>query len=537
MLRFKCAVRPAGLKHGHSPAEDRALRWVWGLPWGVSDGHKLREAPGSTHGLLLGRRPIGRHVARPSERIRDIYERSEFRHSPCPENAAPRNGNIDHSAEQEKNREPWEPSFHAIILHCCLLSLSFEIASVLVARPSWPCDRLIDRPHGRDAHATLEVEVISLSKQFDVIVLGVGAMGASAYYHLASRGAAVLGLDQFDIPNDQGSAHGQSRAFRMCYYEHPDYVPLLRRSLELWHQLEEITQRKLLHMTGGIWFGPADCELIAGSRDAAVTHDLAHEWIEHDELAKRYPQFTVPDDYVGFYEPQAGLLLPEKIISAYAEDATKRGAVLRPNEPVVKWEAGSKSVTIHTTQSKYEADHLVVCAGPWSSRILGEIGVELPVTRQIAIWVQPPEAELFTLGTLPIWAIDRPKGGMYYGFPILDDTPGFKLAVHYPGEPADPDSIDRVAQPDESNELREMLGRFIPGADGPLLEASVCMYTNTPDAHFIVDHHPQHANVTIAAGFSGHGFKFASAIGEALADLALDGRTGLPIGFLGLERG
>ncbi len=371
-------------------------------------------------------------------------------------------------------------------------------------------------------------------------------MGASACYHLALRGVAVLGLEQFDIPNDRGSAHGQSRAFRMCYFEHPDYVPLLRRSLELWHQLEEITERKLLHMTGGIWFGPADCELTAGSRDAAVAHDLPHEWIEHDELAKRFPQFTVPDDYVGFYEPQAGLLLPERIISACAEHATKNGAVLRAMEQVVKWRADARVVNVETTQGTYEADHLVVCAGPWSDRIVGDLGVPLSVTRQIAIWVQPKRPERFELGALPIWAIDRPAGGgsggesggggMYYGFPILPDKAGFKLSVHCPGPSTDPDAIDRVAQGDEMNELREMLGRFIPGADGPLLEASVCMYTNTPDAHFVVDRHPQHANVTIACGFSGHGFKFASVIREALADLALDGRTELPIGFLGVRR-
>ncbi len=385
-----------------------------------------------------------------------------------------------------------------------------------------------------------------MSKRFDVIVLGVGAMGASACYHLASRGAAVLGLEQFDIPNDQGSAHGQSRAFRMCYFEHPDYVPLLRRAYELWRELEHVSERKLLHMTGGIWFGPADCELIAGSRDAAVTHGLAHEWIEHDELAKRYPQFTMPDEYVGFYEPQAGLLLPEKIISAYAENAAKHGAVLRAMEQVVKWRSDARAVMVETTHGTYEADQLVVCAGPWSDRIVGDLAVPLSVTRQIAIWVQPKRPERFALGTLPIWAIDRPAGsggesgggggGMYYGFPILPDKAGFKLSVHCPGPSTDPDTIDRIVQLNEMNELREMLGRFIPGADGPLLEASVCMYTNTPDAHFVVDRHPQHANVTIGCGFSGHGFKFASVIGEALADLALDGRTELPIGFLGVRR-
>ncbi len=270
----------------------------------------------------------------------------------------------------------------------------------------------------------MEVEVISLSKRVDVIVLGVGAMGASACYHLASRGAAVLGLEHFDIPNDQGSAHGQSRAFRMCYFEHPDYVPLLRRAYELWHELEHVSERKLFHETGGIWFGPADCELIAGSRDAAVKHGLPYEWIEHDEVGKRYPQFKVPDEYVGFYEPQAGLLLPEKIISAYAEHAVKRGAVLRANEPVVKWQSDARVVNVETTQGTYEAEQLVVCAGPWSDRVVGDLGVPLSVTRQIAIWVQPNHPESFELGALPIWAIDRPKGGMYYGFPILNDKPG-----------------------------------------------------------------------------------------------------------------
>ncbi|MCH8822493.1 MAG: N-methyl-L-tryptophan oxidase [Planctomycetes bacterium] len=375
-----------------------------------------------------------------------------------------------------------------------------------------------------------------MPKRYEVIVIGVGAMGASTCYQLASRGLSVLGLDRFDIPNTLGTSHGQSRAIRMCYFEHPDYVPLLRRSYELWRSLEKENGQQILHVTGGIWFGPAECELIAGSLSAAKEHGLDHQWLNHDEAIKRYPQFTVPEEFVGFYEPQAGVLLPEAIITAYARLAKQLSATLLANVPVQSWEADSSGVVVQTTNGFYEADKLVICSGVWSEKLIKDLGVDLPVTRQIALWVQPEREELFAIGAMPIWAINREAGGMYYGFPVLDDKPGFKLAVHNPGELTNPDKIDRVAHPQETEELREMLSRYIPQANGEVLEASVCMYSNTPDAHFVIDHHPHYENVFIACGFSGHGFKFASVVGEALADLATTGRTDLPIGFLGLGR-
>lgn len=375
-----------------------------------------------------------------------------------------------------------------------------------------------------------------MPKRYEVIVIGVGAMGASTCYQLASRGLSVLGLDRFDIPNTFGTSHGQSRAIRMCYYEHPDYVPLLRRSYELWRSLEKENGQQILHVTGGIWFGPAECELIAGSLSAAKEHGLDHQWLSHDEAIKRYPQFTVPEEFVAFYEPQAGLLLPEAIITAYAKLASQHGATLRTYEPVQSWEADSSGVVVQTTNGFYKADKLVICSGVWSEKLIEDLGVDLPVTRQIALWVQPEREELFAIGAMPIWAINREAGGMYYGFPVLSDKPGFKLAIHHIGEPTNPDTIDRVVQPHEITELREMLSRYVPQANGEVLEASVCMYSNTPDAHFVIDHHPHYENVFIACGFSGHGFKFASVVGEALADLATTGCTDLPIGFLGLER-
>ena len=178
----------------------------------------------------------------------------------------------------------------------------------------------------------------------------------------------------------------------------------------------------------------------------------------------------------------------------------------------------------------------MICSGVWSEKLIKDLGVDLPVTRQIALWVQPEREELFAIGAMPIWAINREAGGMYYGFPVLRDKPGFKLAIHHIGELTNPDTIDRVVQPHERTELREMLSRYVPQANGEVLEASVCMYSNTPDAHFVIDHHPHYENVFIACGFSGHGFKFASVVGEALADLAITGSTNLPIGFLGLGR-
>lgn len=375
-----------------------------------------------------------------------------------------------------------------------------------------------------------------MSNRYDVIIVGVGAMGASTCYQLAARGATVLGLDRFDIPNTFGTSHGQSRAIRMCYFEHPDYVPLLHRSYELWRSLEQTSGQQLLHITGGIWFGPPECDLIAGSLSAAKEHGLAHECLSHDKAIERYPQFTAPKEFVGFYEPQAGLLLPEAIITAYARLAEEHGASLRANEPVQSWEAHKSGVVVQTTNATYQADKLVICSGVWSQQLIGDLGLELPVTRQIALWVQPKRDDLFAIGAMPIWAIHRQAGGMYYGFPVLNAKPGFKLAVHNPGDLTNPDTIDRKAQAHETKELRQMLHRYIPQANGDVLDISVCMYSNTPDAHFVIDHLPRHENVLIACGFSGHGFKFASVVGEALADLAINGSTNLPIGFLGLER-
>ena len=389
-----------------------------------------------------------------------------------------------------------------------------------------------------------------MSNRYDVIVVGVGAMGSAACYHLAKRGARVLGIDQFGIPNTMGSSHGDTRIIRLCYYEHPDYVPLLLRAYELWRELETASDEKLLHITGGIYIGrEGSSEFISGAARTAREHSLQHEMLTRAKLGAQFPQFHVPNDYVGFLEPHAGFLLPERVIAAHARLAMVHGAELHGHTRMCKFSSERTGVTIgfgaHDKQDDLKiahADHLILCGGAWSDRFLGsdvENLMKLQVTRQALGWVWPKKPELFQLGVMPIWAIDHPDGTQHYGFPMHPyGRPGFKISHHFRGEPTTADTIDRTPVASDEEDFRRILSSYIPDADGPLLSVTICMYTNTPDSHFVIDAHPNavNRNITIACGFSGHGFKFASVVGEILADLALAGRTSHPIDFLGLHR-
>jgi sarcosine oxidase len=374
---------------------------------------------------------------------------------------------------------------------------------------------------------------------YDVIVIGVGAMGSATCCELARRGARVLGLEQFDIPNALGSSHGFSRMIRMCYYEHPDYVPLLRQAYELWRRLENECGQKLLHVTGGVYIGRAGSELVTGSRASAQRHNLAHEFLDREQLSQRFPQFHLPEDYVALYEPMAGWLPPERVVAAFAEQALRRGARLHAHEAVRAWSVDSSGVSVTTDRDAYRAEKLIFCGGPWSGQLLRDLRVELTVTRQVMTWVWPSNPELFEEGRLPVWAVGHDDGTLHYGFPLSrgDGGVGLKLAHHARGAITDPDHVPRDPHADDERGMRDFIKDVIPDADGPMLAQRVCLYTNSRDSHFVIDRHPQHGpSVLLACGFSGHGFKFASVIGDALADLATRGATDLPIDFLSLRR-
>jgi len=369
-------------------------------------------------------------------------------------------------------------------------------------------------------------------------VIGLGAMGASACFHLATRGLRVLGLEQFDIPHNRGSSHGYSRMIRLAYYEMPEYVPLLRRAYQLWNELEEQSQQKLLYRTGGVYMGPPNGKLLTGAHTSAAEHALNIEALSGLELRHRWPQFHIPDVWQAIVDPEAGFLRPERVITSYAILAMRAGADLHAHEAVRGWSATNNGVTVITEGAQYHAQHAVFAGGAWSAKLITDLGINLKVTRQALGWVWPRKPHIFDLNHLPVWAIDaEARGGIYYGFPMISDVPGFKLAHHHRTDPAvDPDTVVRDPQSADEEDFRPVLREYIPEANGSLLAIRICLYTNTDDDHFILDYHPVSDRVQIACGFSGHGFKFASVIGEILADRITGQASSHPSDFLRLNR-
>lgn len=373
---------------------------------------------------------------------------------------------------------------------------------------------------------------------YDTIVLGLGGMGSAALYHLAARGRRVLGLERFTPPHDRGSSHGQSRIIRLAYYEDPAYVPLLLRTYELWADLERATGLHLLLLTGGIFIGTPEAELIEGSLRSAREYDLPHQVLTGAEVHRRWPVLHPQPGEIGFFEERSGVLLVEECVRAHIDAAVRRGAEAHFEEPALGWSAGpgGDGVVVQTPRGRYEAARLVIAGGAWNPELLSSLGLPLKVERQVLWWFDPgPQRPLFALGSLPIWFIERSDGPGFYGFPDLG-APGVKAALHHGGEFTTPEQIRRTVSEAEANDFRRLLARHIPALDVPPVQAVTCMYTDTPDDHFVIGLHPRHPQVAIAGGFCGHGFKFAAVVGEVLADLADQGSTRHPIGIFNPSR-
>jgi len=374
-----------------------------------------------------------------------------------------------------------------------------------------------------------------VSRAHDVIVAGVGAMGAAACAALARRGMRVLGLDASSIPNGHSSHTGQTRVFRVAYAEHPDYVPLLRRAQAAWVELGHDVGEHLYRECAVLYVGPGDGALVTGVAGAAGAHGVPLERLEREPLRTRFPQFRVPEGWTGLLEPRAGWVAAEAGVAALATAALRAGAELHGSEPVLSWEERSGGVVVRTSEGEHHAGRLVVTSGAWSGRLLAGLGVGLRVTRQVLVWVWPREPGRFTPDRFPVWAIET-RDGLAYGFPLAPGLVGIKLAMHVAGEVVDPDAPPRTLRESDREPLMRVLHEFIPPGVGPVVAHAVCLYTGSPDGHFIIDRLPGSERVVFGAGFSGHGFKFAPVVGEALADLALEGRSTLPVNFLSLRR-
>jgi sarcosine oxidase len=369
----------------------------------------------------------------------------------------------------------------------------------------------------------------------DVVVVGLGAMGSAAAWQLARRGRRVLGFDRFSPPHTLGSSHGRTRIIREAYFEHPCYVPLLRRAYEAWAELERDSGRRLLVPTGGLMAGPADGELVAGARRSAVEHGVSHEMLTAADIRRRFPGFVPPDDVVGLLEMRAGMLFPEDCIEAALGLARRHGADLRTDEPVVTWGADGDGAWVTSRGGTYRAGRLILSAGSWMPGLLGRWGRPLSVERQVVHWFEPArDPELFGPARCPVAVWEEPGGSVFYTLPDVGD--GLKAGIHHDGETTDPDRVRREPTAEDEQAIRRKLERIMPAACGRVREARVCLYTNTADRHFLIDRHPDHAQVIVASPCSGHGFKFASVVGEILADLATDDRTRFDLSPFALSR-
>lgn len=369
-------------------------------------------------------------------------------------------------------------------------------------------------------------------ERFHTIVAGLGAMGSAALYHLAERGLSAAGFDRFAPPHAMGSSHGETRMIREAYYENPRYVPLVRRAYELWHELSAGAGEPMIVETGGVYAGPPDGELVSGFLRAAQEHGIDITELSHPDAARQFPWLHFEKNWQIVREPRAGFVYPEKCIAAHLKLAANKGATLHTSEPVQSWEATGDGVTVRTARGEYAAERLILATGAWMIDTLSGLGIETVVERQPLFWFKPN-----TTAYRPsaVWALEFEHAKLLYGFPATET--GVKVAIHYGGvQRTRPDEIDRTLHDEDVALLRRHANKYLPNLLGELAQAEVCMYTNTPDLHFVFDAHPQHNNVLVVSACSGHGFKFSSAIGEAAAQWSRDGAPQADMSLFTLAR-
>ncbi len=370
---------------------------------------------------------------------------------------------------------------------------------------------------------------------YDAIVIGLGGMGSAALYQLARRGLKVLGLERYDIPNDMGSSHGVTRMIRLTVQEHPSYVPLVRRAYTLWRQLENVSGERLLFTTGSLRAGSEGNRMFDGSLEACEAHGIPYEVMTGPEINRRFPGYQLPKEILGVYQPDGGFLLSEQCIVAHVAAALNQGAEAHGREQVLEWTPTAAGVEVRTDRGSYAARKLVVCSGAWTAKLLPQLAESAVPERQVLGWFQPLAPDLFRPRSFPVFGLVVEEG-RFYGFPSYG-IPGFKVGrTHHLDQQVDPDHMDRDVHLEDEELLLDFTKRYFPQAAGPVLALKTCLFTNSPDEHFILDVLPEFPQVSVAAGFSGHGFKYCSVVGEIMADLAQHGDTSHDLSMFRLAR-
>ena len=360
------------------------------------------------------------------------------------------------------------------------------------------------------------------SPLYDAIVIGVGGMGSGTVYHLAKSGARVLGLERFDIPHTFGSSHGLTRIIRLAYSEGSHYVPLLREAYRLWRELEDVSGESILRVTGGLDIGPPSGGIVRGSRKSCVEQDLSFEELDAGEVNRRFPGYQLPPELGAIHQRDAGYLHSETAISTHVAAARDLGAEIATGVRVLGWERTPAGLRVETDAGRYEARKLVIAAGSWVGDLLPDLGAKCLPVRQVMLWTDPLDPPVFEPDRFPVFVLESPIGN-FYGFPD-NRGEGFKIGKfhHLRQDVPDPDAMDRECHPEDEAVVREGIEAFCPRANGPTRRMTACMFTNSPDGHFILDRHPDDEDVFVAAGFSGHGFKFCGVVGRIMADWCLE---------------
>lgn len=375
----------------------------------------------------------------------------------------------------------------------------------------------------------------------DVIVVGLGAHGSASAWQLAQRGLSVRGFDAFRPPHTLGSSHGETRIIREVYGEHPNYVPLIRRGYEIWEDLEQEMRDdgvdvELMRITGGITIGRPEARGVMGVQLSSETYGLPIEVLDSSEIRSRWPQFHPRDEMVGVYDARAGALFPESCIDSHLNQATACGADLHFDESVVRWHPDGDGVRVITERGSYSAGKIVFSAGAWNRDFVSKLRLPLRLERQVLFWFEPASsADLFSPENCPNHSWEWSPGKGLYCQP--DYGGGVKTAFHHDGEMFDdPAALDRTVRESDEKSLRDAISDILPHLNGRVIKSAVCMYTDTPDQHFLLDWHPGHSNVIICSPCSGHGFKFSSVIGEMVADMVTKGDAGYDMSLFGINR-
>jgi sarcosine oxidase len=371
------------------------------------------------------------------------------------------------------------------------------------------------------------------AQRWDAIVVGCGAMGASASYNLARRGLRVLTLERFGLNHELGSSHGKTRIIRLAYYEDPRYVPLLRRAFDSWRELQSKSGKILIELTGGLMVGKPDGELVTGVLGSTKAHGIPHRVLSSSEVEDEFEAFTLSDDMCAVHEESAGILFPEECIKAFVDGAKESGCEFRFEESVNRWTSSQSGIEIESTKGRYLTDRLILCAGAWNSKLLGRL-LPLECERQVPFWFSSNGQKCFTTHAMPVFIFEEQPAQFYYGIP--DVGHGVKVARTHGGETGEPDSIRRDVNEVDLAPVRGFISRRLRKLQGPPIAFTTCLYTNTPDLNFALGLHPDDPRVTIVSACSGHGFKFASVLGEVTADLATEKKTNYDISFLDVER-